>query len=263
MDGDLICNFKKCRKSLSKHAWVTSCSHIFCEEDGAREFSKAYTCPACESSLSGTFDIIRIDLHPSDQYKSMVLAGQKPEIIMEVCTRALSFWTYQSHQERIYQEYVASKVKEKASQLEKYYEEVISRIQSELNSLKLQHTTTRKEMETTKKKYSEVTEKLMEKSRQCQKLQAMYDALRRKLITPVTYEKESHERLDNNNNGLRREHFILPLSSADSILRKSHTSPDAVINDVSYAENFVLEPNHTPIAGVFHPGKNQKGKLVK
>jgi len=25
----------------------------------------------------------------------MVLAGQKPEVIMEICTRALSFWTYQ------------------------------------------------------------------------------------------------------------------------------------------------------------------------
>ena len=45
--------------------------------------------------------------------------------------------------------------------------------------------------------------------------QTMYDALRRKLITPINYEKESHERFDSNNNGLRRDHFILPLSSAD------------------------------------------------
>ena len=25
----------------------------------------------------------------------MVLAGQKPEVIMEICSRALAFWTYQ------------------------------------------------------------------------------------------------------------------------------------------------------------------------
>lgn len=25
----------------------------------------------------------------------MVLAGQRPEVIMEICTRAVSFWTYQ------------------------------------------------------------------------------------------------------------------------------------------------------------------------
>ena len=25
----------------------------------------------------------------------MVLAGQRPEVIMEICSRAMSFWTYQ------------------------------------------------------------------------------------------------------------------------------------------------------------------------
>ena len=25
----------------------------------------------------------------------MVLAGQKPEVVMEICSRALAFWTYQ------------------------------------------------------------------------------------------------------------------------------------------------------------------------
>ena len=77
MEDDLICNFKKCRKRLNTVAWVTSCSRIllipppprtvarllkkfsvefiltlctdvFCEEDGAREFGKQATCPACK-----------------------------------------------------------------------------------------------------------------------------------------------------------------------------------------------------------------------
>ena len=35
MDFSLRCNFKKCRKVLSAgQAWVTSCSHLFCPEDG-------------------------------------------------------------------------------------------------------------------------------------------------------------------------------------------------------------------------------------
>lgn len=29
----------------------------------------------------------------------MVLAGQKPEVIMEICSRALAFWTYQVRHE--------------------------------------------------------------------------------------------------------------------------------------------------------------------
>jgi len=63
--------------------------------------------------LEGKLDVVRVDLQPSEQYKSvrvvqpryftaicttkkqMVLAGQRPEVIMEICTRAVSFWTYQ------------------------------------------------------------------------------------------------------------------------------------------------------------------------
>ncbi|KAL5011284.1 hypothetical protein ScPMuIL_009835 [Solemya velum] len=137
LDGDLICNFKKCRKHLNTYAWVTSCSHIFCDEDGTKEFSKTYTCPACETTLAGKFDIVRIDLQPTEQYKSMVLAGQKPETIMEICTRALAFWTYQAHQERTYQEYVATKARERAVQMEQYYEQIVARTQSELSCIHL------------------------------------------------------------------------------------------------------------------------------
>ncbi|XP_064616518.1 E3 ubiquitin-protein ligase CCNB1IP1-like isoform X2 [Liolophura sinensis] len=190
MDGELVCNFKKCRKRLSGYAWVSSCSHIFCDEDGTREFNKAYTCPACESNLSGKFDIVRIDLQPSEQYKSMVLAGQKPEVVMEVCTRALSFWTYQAHQERTYQEFLASKAKEKVVQLEQYYEQIIGRTQTELNTLKTQLLGVKKDLDSTKKKYNEVSEKLMERSRQYQKLQSLYDGLRRKSITHSTFETD-------------------------------------------------------------------------
>ncbi|XP_050413464.1 E3 ubiquitin-protein ligase CCNB1IP1-like [Patella vulgata] len=180
----LICNFPKCRKELEAFAWVTSCSHIFCDDDGSRQFSKAFKCPACDTIVSGRFDIIRVDLKPSEQYKSMVLAGLKPETVMEICTRSLSFWTYQTQQEKSYQEYVSSKAKERAIQLEQYYEQIVTRTHAELNTLKSQIGTAKKELEVAKKKYNEVTEKLQEKSRQNQKLQSLYDALRRRCITP-------------------------------------------------------------------------------
>jgi hypothetical protein len=86
MEDDLICNYKKCRKRLTTVAWITSCSRIlwqalswnrsylagplklsvkkvfvltcvctctdvFCEEDGAREFGKQAACPACKPSI--------------------------------------------------------------------------------------------------------------------------------------------------------------------------------------------------------------------
>ena len=83
---------------------------MFCDEDGAREFNKSCTCPACETELPGKYDIVRVDLQPGEDYKSvgyiptfllllivlqMVLAGQRPETILEICSRSLSFWTYQ------------------------------------------------------------------------------------------------------------------------------------------------------------------------
>ena len=74
------------------------------------------------TELPNKFDVVRVDLQPSEQYKSvrpvvhtcmgieyiyslststdtcthkMVLAGLRPEVVMEICSRAVSFWTYQ------------------------------------------------------------------------------------------------------------------------------------------------------------------------
>ena len=47
--------------------------------------------------------------------------------------------SWQTHQERIYQEYVASKAKEKGSQLEEYYEQVLTRTQTELTCILTVH----------------------------------------------------------------------------------------------------------------------------
>jgi len=44
---------------------------------------------------------------------------------------------FQSNQERTYQEFIANKAKERAVQLEQYYEQIISRTNVELNSILL------------------------------------------------------------------------------------------------------------------------------
>ncbi|XP_020602293.1 E3 ubiquitin-protein ligase CCNB1IP1-like [Orbicella faveolata] len=227
MDNDLLCNFRKCRTRLNTHAWVTSCSHIFCDEDGTREFNKSLVCPACETNLSAKFDVIRVDLQASEQFKSMVLAGQKPEVIMEICSRALAFWTYQTHQEKMYQDYVASKAKEKTTQLEQYYNQVLSKLQAELNSLRSQTSNDKKELDDTKKRYNELSEKLMEKNRQYLKLQAMYDSLRRKTITPSVLEGREEHLLESRGLGGQMKHvFEIPLGTGEDLLRRTASSTD-------------------------------------
>uniref|UniRef100_A0A3Q3M8Q0 RING-type domain-containing protein n=1 Tax=Mastacembelus armatus TaxID=205130 RepID=A0A3Q3M8Q0_9TELE len=95
-DDTLLCNFTKCRTKLSGFAWVTACSHVFCDQHGSGEFSRSPAiCPACSSALSGKLDIVRTELSPSEEYKAMVLAGLRPDIVLDICTRALAFWSYQ------------------------------------------------------------------------------------------------------------------------------------------------------------------------
>ena len=65
----------------------------------------------------------------------MVLAGYKPEIILEMASRALSFWSYQVHNELMYQEYVSSKAKDKALQLDQDYSAIIQRTKSEITGI--------------------------------------------------------------------------------------------------------------------------------
>ncbi|XP_072167255.1 E3 ubiquitin-protein ligase CCNB1IP1-like isoform X2 [Diadema setosum] len=234
---DMVCNYRKCRKTINSNAWVTSCSHIFCDEHGSQEFNKKTVCPACDTNLPGKLDILRIDLSPSEQYKSMVLAGQRPEVILEICSRAVAFWTYQIHQERTYQDYVATKVKERSTQVEQYYEQLLSRTRAEASSLKAQVTALKKEIEMNKKRYHDISEKLMERSRQYQKLQLLYDAMRRKSITVSCMDALSDG--DIAGGGMGDSNFELPFSTIEGHRRPSG---DRKIVPTTAEREFVLNP---------------------
>ncbi|XP_077906035.1 E3 ubiquitin-protein ligase CCNB1IP1 isoform X1 [Ictidomys tridecemlineatus] len=185
----LLCNYRKCRIKLSGYAWVTACSHIFCDQHGSGEFSRSPAiCPACNSTLSGKLDIVRTELSPSEEYKAMVLAGLRPEIVLDISSRALAFWTYQVHQERLYQEYNFSKAEGHLKQMEKIYTQQIQSKDVELTSMKGEVTSMKKVLEEYKKKFSDISEKLMERNRQYQKLQGLYDSLRLRNITIANQE---------------------------------------------------------------------------
>ncbi|XP_066133361.1 E3 ubiquitin-protein ligase CCNB1IP1 isoform X2 [Saccopteryx bilineata] len=185
----LLCNYRKCRIKLSGYAWVTACSHIFCDQHGSGEFSRSPAiCPACNSTLSGKLDIVRTELSPSEEYKAMVLAGLRPEIVLDISSRALAFWTYQVHQERLYQEYKFSKAEGHLKQMEKIHTQQIQSKDVELTSMKGEVNSMKKVLEEYKKKFSDISEKLMERNRQYQKLQGLYDSLRLRNITIANQE---------------------------------------------------------------------------
>ncbi|XP_053118679.1 E3 ubiquitin-protein ligase CCNB1IP1 [Hemicordylus capensis] len=185
----LLCNYRKCRVKLSGYAWVTACSHIFCDQHGSGEFSRSpAVCPACSSALSGKLDIVRTELSPSEEYKAMVLAGLRPEIILDISSRALAFWTYQVHQEHLYQEYTYSKAEGHLKQMEKVYTQQLQSKDMEMTSMKSEVSSLKKVLEEYKKKFTELSEKLMERNRQYQKLQGLYDSLRLRNIAVASQE---------------------------------------------------------------------------
>lgn len=104
MDFSLRCNSLKCRAQLGDRAVVTTCSHIFCipcseslglaSADGGRR-----VCPACETQLANPDDAVVTQLNPTEDYKTSVLSGLSPSIIMECAGRGLSFYSYQTTQE--------------------------------------------------------------------------------------------------------------------------------------------------------------------
>ncbi|GFY56462.1 e3 ubiquitin-protein ligase CCNB1IP1 [Trichonephila inaurata madagascariensis] len=178
------------------------------------EFEKAFICPACDTALSGKYDIVKVDLNPNEQYKSMVLAGQRPEVIFEICSRAISFWTYQTR-------YLFQKP----------------------NYLTMIRT--RNELEASKKKTAELSEKLKERIRQHEKLQYLYEALRRKFISPSFFEKQNkEERLAKKT----QDPFLI--STASEIIcpqgeKKTHRSKKAHFY-TQIERDFVLRPAPTP-----------------
>src|SRR5579859_6153778 len=61
-----------------------------------------------------------------------VLSGLRPDLIVEICSRALSFWTYQTTQESCFQEMLYKNLEEKYTQLEKQVQGVMRDAQSEI-----------------------------------------------------------------------------------------------------------------------------------
>ncbi|KAL7875929.1 hypothetical protein AOLI_G00108920 [Acnodon oligacanthus] len=185
-DYSLLCNFPKCRAKLSGFAWTTACSHIFCDQHGAGEFSRTPAiCPACSSALSGKLDIVRTELAPSEQYKTMVLVGLRPETVLDISHRALAFWTYQVNQERLLMEYSLSRAEIQVAQMEKVMAQQNQTRELEMNALREEITSLNKRVEEYKRKYSEVSELLTKKNRQYQKLQGLFEALRLRTMPPV------------------------------------------------------------------------------
>lgn len=141
MEHTLTCNNLKCRSELTDHALVTTCSHIFCvncaDSLGVTDqtANRRTSCPACKSQLSNPDDAVITNLKPSEEYKTSVLSGLSPNVIMECAGRALGFWAYQATQDICYQQFLYKTMSEKYSGLHIQLDKTVNDANTEIESL--------------------------------------------------------------------------------------------------------------------------------
>ncbi|KAK0206788.1 hypothetical protein DFS33DRAFT_619527 [Desarmillaria ectypa] len=182
MDTDLKCNRLTCRKSLTDKAVVTTCSHIFCVDCANELFNAARLCPACEASLTEPDDVVVCSLHPSNDYKTSVLSGLTPSIILEICSRAISFWQYQIYQESSFQQAVVRNLTDKNTQIQKQLDSVVREANSELSLLRNKIAELERDVELERRKVRELQEASRDRDREYQKLKAQHDKMKRKVL---------------------------------------------------------------------------------
>ncbi|EKM59622.1 uncharacterized protein PHACADRAFT_87714 [Phanerochaete carnosa HHB-10118-sp] len=119
---NLRCNRLTCRRVLTEKAVVPQQDLVDCANE---LFNASRLCPACDTSLTEPDDVVVCSLHPSNDYKTSVLSGLNPAIIVEICGRALSFWQYQVHQEHSFQQAVVRNLNEKNAQIQKDLNNVV------------------------------------------------------------------------------------------------------------------------------------------
>ncbi|TEB35342.1 hypothetical protein FA13DRAFT_1334661 [Coprinellus micaceus] len=170
MDIELKCNRLTCRTSLTEKAVVTTCSHIFCVTCANELFNASRLCPACETSLTEPDDVVVCSLQPTNDYKTSVLSGLSPSTILEICSRAISFWQYQIHQENSFQQAVLRSVNDKNAQLQRQLDNVVREANSQIELLMGKKSELERDLEFERKKVRELQEAAREQSKEYQKL---------------------------------------------------------------------------------------------
>ncbi|BGP12458.1 hypothetical protein JCM10213v2_000375 [Rhodosporidiobolus nylandii] len=178
---DLRCNSLRCRKSLS----LEGSSHVFCIDCANALFGSPQICPACEASLPDPDDVTQASLNPHDSYKTSILSGLSPAIILDIASRALNFWAYQQSQESAFQALITKNAQERISVLEAQLNAVTREASAEISLLKERVATSERDLELERRRVRDLQETHKSNAKAYNKLKAQYDkAKQRALLNP-------------------------------------------------------------------------------
>ncbi|GAA5889908.1 hypothetical protein JCM5296_003646 [Sporobolomyces johnsonii] len=184
---ELRCNSLRCRKSLTLEgtAVVTTCSHIFCLECANALFSVPQICPACETALPDLDDVVQATLSPHDSYKTSILSGLAPPVILDIASRALNFYTYQVQQEAAFQALITKNAQERIAVLEAQCNTIAREATAEISLLKDRVSNAGKDLEIERRRVRDLQETHKANAKAYSKLKAQYDkSKQRALLNP-------------------------------------------------------------------------------
>ena len=129
-------------QSSNLYFTLTLNSHFFClncaDKAGlvSNELHRRSGCPACGSPLPTPEDALVINLKPTEEYRTTILSGLPPSMIMECAGRAMNFWVYQTIQHRHYQEHLFKSLSEQHKALKARLQQTEHNAQVEAEELK-------------------------------------------------------------------------------------------------------------------------------
>ncbi|EPE28458.1 hypothetical protein GLAREA_09579 [Glarea lozoyensis ATCC 20868] len=125
-------------------------------------------------------DVVMTNLNPTEDYKSSVLCGLSPSIIMECSGRALNWWAYQATQEITYQEFLVKNLGQKCVSQNAQMDKVVNQANTEIANLRSQLSNLQIQNDSLKLKNEELNNSYKEKSRKHMQTQEMFDKMKRR-----------------------------------------------------------------------------------
>ncbi|OXV10166.1 hypothetical protein Egran_02073 [Elaphomyces granulatus] len=213
-DSYLRCNNLKCRTPLDDRAVITTCSHIFCLQCAphtglSRHVTQDRHCPACHASLLNDDDTFSVVLNPTEEHKNTVLCGLDPNTILECVARALSFWSYQTTQETIYQEYLNKSLTDKYRALEVQMDNMATDANSKITNLQNQLSEMRLNQEQLHKKNHDLISMYKDKCKKFTQVSNLYNILKSRALRSQM-ETAASDSVANTINSLRSSRHTAP-----------------------------------------------------
>ncbi|KAH6615299.1 RXT2-like protein [Boeremia exigua] len=123
-------------------------------------------------------DVVVAGLNPSEDYKTSVLSGLSPTLIMECASRSLAFHSYQTSQEIVYQEHLAKGLTEKYNVLSQQMDQLIHDANTQIKLLQDKVQAQQVEEDKLLAQNTDLSNGYRDKARALQRQKKQYDSLK-------------------------------------------------------------------------------------